>query len=281
VLFRSDTGTPISVMSDRYRIVQPAQVLDFFRDVCESQRWTMETAGVLKGGAQYWALAKAGLNAFVDGKDRHEMYMLLATSADGSLASIAKGTDIRVVCSNTLGFSLARNNGQTITVKHNTEFDADAIKKELGMVDFEHSWNCFISTMKSLQGVQISRDEATRFFSDLLRPAKDRQATVGRGDLHAESLSDLLKAPAINICSPITVGEKEKDRAIRGLAELENSYYTAPGACPGTAYGLLQGVTHFIDHARGKDPDQRLSSAWFGQGERVKQQALNSAMAMV
>lgn len=280
VLFRSDTGEPISVMSDRYRVVQPAQVLDFFRDVCESQRWAMETAGVLKGGAQYWALAKAGLNAFVDGLDRHEMYMLLATSADGSLSSIAKATDIRVVCSNTLGFSLARANGQTITVKHNTEFDADQIKKELGMVDFSHSWDCFIHTMKELQQVEINRDDATRFFSELLRPSKDRQAVAGRADLHAESLTDLLKAPAINVCHPITVGDKEKDRAIRGLAELENSYYTAPGACPGTAYGLLQGVTHFIDHARGKNPDQRLSSAWFGQGERIKQQAVSAALEL-
>jgi phage/plasmid-like protein (TIGR03299 family) len=280
VLFRSDTGAALSVMSDRYQVVQPAQVLDFFRDVCESQRWTMETAGVLRGGAQYWALAKAGLDAYVAGTDEHQMYMLLATSADGSLATLAQATDIRVVCANTLGFALNNTKGQSLRIRHNTAFDEKQIKRELGMVDMEQSWNCFISTMKALQSVEIDRNQATRFFSDLLRPSKDRQAVAGRPDLHAESLSDLLKAPAIHTANPIRVGDKDKDRAIRGLAELESSYYTAPGACPGTAYGLLQGVTHFIDHSRGKSTDQRLSSAWFGQGAAIKQQAVNTALAM-
>lgn len=276
VLFRSDTGEPISVMSDRYQVVQPMQILDFFREVCESQRWSMETAGVLKGGAQYWALAKAGLNAFMDGKDRHEMYMLLATSADGSLATLAQATDIRVVCANTLGFALHNTKGQSVKVRHNTAFDAKTVQKDLGMVDFSQSWECFISTMKAMQTVEISREDATRFFSDLLRPAKAGQSAQ---HLSAQTFGDLLKGSATPSHHPIQTDDK--DRAIRGLMELESSYYTAPGACPGTAYGLVQGVTHFLDHARGKNADQRLSSAWFGQGANLKQQAVDKALALV
>ena len=35
VLYRSDTNAPMSVVSDRYKPVQPAEVLDFFKDLVE------------------------------------------------------------------------------------------------------------------------------------------------------------------------------------------------------------------------------------------------------
>ncbi len=45
-------------------------------------------------------------------------------------------------------------------------------------------------------------------------------------------------------------------------------------AVPGSAYGLIQGVTRYIDHDRGKDNAKRLNSAWFGQGENIKKRAV-------
>jgi hypothetical protein len=90
---------------------------------------------------------------------------------------------------------------------------------------------------------------------------------------HAVRLNDGFALGAATDKAPI-------DRAIRGLAELEECYYKAPGAVPGTAYGLVQGVTRFVDHSRGKDSDKRLTSAWFGQGETLKQQAVEKALAL-
>jgi hypothetical protein len=60
-------------------------------------------------------------------------------------------------------------------------------------------------------------------------------------------------------------------RAIRGLMDLEESYISAPGACPGSGYGVLQGATHYLDHVRGGS--DRLASAWFGQGANLKDRA--------
>ncbi|MER8124733.1 DUF932 domain-containing protein, partial [Acinetobacter baumannii] len=50
VLFRSDTKTPLSVVSQRYHTVQPREVLEFYRDLTEVSGYELETAGVLKGG---------------------------------------------------------------------------------------------------------------------------------------------------------------------------------------------------------------------------------------
>jgi hypothetical protein len=58
------------------------------------------------------------------------------------------------------------------------------------------------------------------------------------------------------------------------------------GAClpssHGTAYGLLNAVTEFVDHQRrARSTDHRLDSAWFGQGAILKQKAFDQALAMV
>ena len=48
------------------------------------------------------------------------------------------------------------------------------------------------------------------------------------------------------------------------------------------AYGLLCAVTEFVDHERrAHSNDNRLDSAWFGQGAALKQKALDLAMEMV
>jgi phage/plasmid-like protein (TIGR03299 family) len=50
----------------------------------------------------------------------------------------------------------------------------------------------------------------------------------------------------------------------------------------GTAWGLLNAVTQFVDHERrARTPDHRLDSAWFGQGASLKQRALDQALQMV
>ncbi|WP_280571274.1 DUF932 domain-containing protein, partial [Chromohalobacter sp. 296-RDG] len=102
VLYRSDTKTPLSVVSQRYKVVQPEEVLEFYRDLTEYAGYELETAGVLKGGRKFWALARSGLGGALKGQDQVNDYLLLATSCDGSLATVATPTSVRVVCNNTL-----------------------------------------------------------------------------------------------------------------------------------------------------------------------------------
>jgi hypothetical protein len=53
-------------------------------------------------------------------------------------------------------------------------------------------------------------------------------------------------------------------------------------AANGTAWGLLNSVTEFVDHERrARSQDSRLDSAWFGQGAAVKQRALDHALQLV
>lgn len=278
VLFRSDTGAPISIMSARYQEVQPRQVLEFFREVCETQNWQMETAGILRGGAQYWALAKVGLNADVSRGDTHHLYTLLATSADGSLATIGDLTSVRVVCANTLSVAMRAASGKRVSIKHSARFDARQMQRELGMIDYESSWDAFVADMRKLQQVTIDQEQARDFFADLLRPKQDRPAA--RQNLGASDFTSLLNAPVGVGYHPVETDKAETTRAIRGLENLMESYQSAPGAEPGNAYGLVQGMTHWLDHERGKDSEKRLSSAWFGQGAQLKAKTVSKALEL-
>ena len=86
VLYRSDTHAPLSVVSQRYQEVQPREILEFYRDLTEQSGFELETAGVLKGGKKFWALAKTGQTSALKGKDVSNGYILLATACDGTLA---------------------------------------------------------------------------------------------------------------------------------------------------------------------------------------------------
>src|SRR3990167_6406017 len=56
VLFRSDTGAPLSIVSDDYHEVQPADIMGFFSRLAEIGGFNLETAGCLSGGKRIWAL---------------------------------------------------------------------------------------------------------------------------------------------------------------------------------------------------------------------------------
>ncbi|MGL6396206.1 DUF932 domain-containing protein [Aeromonas veronii] len=132
VLYRSDTLAPLSVVSQRYNVVQPHEVLHFYQDLVEAGGFELETAGSLKGGRKLWALAKTGQDLILKGGDLVKSYLLLATSCDGTLCTTAQFTSVRVVCNNTLQVAVGNQTG-AIKVSHSTQFDATAVKQALGL----------------------------------------------------------------------------------------------------------------------------------------------------
>jgi phage/plasmid-like protein (TIGR03299 family) len=104
-------------------VVQPKEVLEFYRDLTEVSGYELETAGVLKAGRKFWALARTGKESALKGNDVVKGYLLLATSCDGTLATTATPTTIRVVCNNTLSIAL-NGASSAIKVPHSTSFDA-------------------------------------------------------------------------------------------------------------------------------------------------------------
>lgn len=255
VLYRSDTQAPLSVVSARYQVVQPAEILEFYRDLTEVSGFQLETAGVLKEGRKLWALAKTGHSATLKGKDQVNGYLLLATACDGTLATTAQFCSVRVVCNNTLQIALGDSAG-AIKVPHRSQFDAQAVKRQLGIA--VSSWDAFMVRMKALSERKVSDAVAEKFLRRVLT-----YSTTTTADRDATAVNE---------------------RAIKAVAQL----YAGRGkgaemaSASGTAWGLLNAVTEYVDHhRRARSDDNRRDAAWFGSGAALKEKAWDAILKLV
>src|ERR1019366_6932364 len=165
VLYRSDNNEPLSVVSKRYKVVQPKDVLGFYRDLVSVGGFELETAGVLKGGKKLWALAKTGQSVLLPGLDKVKAYLLLATSCDGSLATTAQFTSVRVVCNNTLQMAVGESKG-AVRVPHSRIFDPVAVKQELGIG--MTAWDEFMTRIKAMANRPVNKFEALSYLVNVL-----------------------------------------------------------------------------------------------------------------
>lgn len=92
VLYPPVTKEPLALVSKRYQIVQSGEILEFYRDLTDIGGFELETAGVLRRGRKFWALARTGQEVDLPGGDRVNGYLLLATACDDTLATTAQFT---------------------------------------------------------------------------------------------------------------------------------------------------------------------------------------------
>lgn len=275
VLYRSDTHAPLSVVSQRYQEVQPKQILEFYRDLTEQSGFELETAGVIKGGKKFWALAKTGQTSALKGKDVSNGYILLATACDGTLATTAQFTSIRVVCNNTLAIALKGQSSSAGVVKvpHSTKFDAQKIKQQLGIS--VRAWEDHMYEMKQLSQRKVTQQEAATYFDAVFNNTNLSQAE------HDEGIIQFYRNVANKVESTKT---EPNGRAMSKVMAMFNGHGRGAelSSAKDTAYGLLCSITEFADHERrAMSQDHRLDSAWFGAGAGLKQRGLEQALRMI
>ena len=251
VLYRDDTCAPLGVVSDRYNIVQPADIMDFFRTVTESAGMHLETAGSLKGGQKIWALAQAGKGDNIRKGDGVKPYLLLATSFDGSLATVAKFTAVRVVCNNTITVALqdGLESGRSVRVAHFSEFNPVIVREKLGIM--LSAWGAWLEAAKEMAETAIDGERADAYLVKVLSGSKIEGEAA---DTFVEDIRD--------------------SRAYRKIMNLfDGAAIGAELAGKGNKWALLNAVTEYIDHQRVTNADKRMNVAWFGAGDAMKSKA--------
>jgi phage/plasmid-like protein (TIGR03299 family) len=244
------------VVSSKFEVVQPAEVLEFFRDLTELGRFKMETAGVLFDGKKIWALARHAGELKLAGNDVIKPYLLLATGMDGTLATNAQFTTVRVVCNNTLQMSLRQDAKTGIRVTHRTRFNEARVKKALGLVD--DMFDQFSETATRLAEKKVTSQAVV----------EDYMARVFNTEyeyLEPDDKREYIESPNIRLA----------------LETQANFIGQQTASADGTAWGLVNGVTAFLDHVRNtRTVDARLNKTWFGDGVDIKQRAVNLALEL-
>lgn len=253
-IVRSDNDHVFQVSTDRYQIVQNAEVVEIFREYCEAGHASMETVGALEGGNKVWALARlnGGSTATLAGGDELRGYMLFATSHDGSLRTIAKPTQIRVVCANTMSIALG-DGVPMFKLKHSAKF-TEARKEEARV-------------MMGMASQQVAKTNA----------AAEALSHVNID--HSDWLDFMGK-----LLGPDAVLDTKNATLSRMASDIQDATLTSPGStltsAKGTLWGAVNGVTFYTDHMRGRTQDTRLASAWFGDSDLLKRTAMNTALEM-
>lgn len=270
VIYRSDTGAALSVMGSGYEIVQPMDVLEFFRDMTEVEGWHIHTAGSLRGGRKLWAMATRdeGPTAIMDRvnnlkqQDHIHNNLLLATSLDGSMTTQAMLTAVRVVCANTLALALDADGANKVRVSHKSIFDPRATKRALGVSS--QSFAIFIHRAREMAETPVKLDEATELLRMIFKIDMDEKAK------QAQRLSWLGDLSSLN-----TELEVKDSRLVTRTLELWQGEGMGADlkSSKGTRWGLLNAVTQLVDHELGRSDDTRLDAAWFGRGATFKQDA--------
>ena len=270
VIYRTDTGAPLSVMGDTYKIVQPVECLEFFRDLIKGHGFKLHTAGVLNGGRKLWALAKNGHGGEIVKGDSVKQFLMLSTSLDGTAPTTAAFTQIRIVCANTLRMAHGALGADAVRTRHRSEFDPVAVREQLGLAD--QSWQAFSDTAKTLADTPITLEQSR----EILRGIFGQPKVKTPADSAAAITSQLMAR--VGVAKMIDAKEQKSVARVLELFAGAGRGALHPGVA-GTRWGLLNAVTEHIDHEQGRSDDTRLNSAWFGRGDGFKQEALRALVA--
>ncbi len=250
VLYRSDTKAAVSVMSDRYIPVQPREMLDFYRKLQDETGCPLHCAGSLGDGNKFLGTAKIDLDASDAGwrvaGEYHARYWLVSTANDGSMATRLGPTDVQVVCENTLSMALSESG--IVAINHRSKIDWGEVRADLDRV--RGTFGVFDGLLELLATVPIDKTYAAEFVHD--------------------------------VAAPKWKPENSDSKPPRPMVKLAQSIHSSPGQAErgATAYALLSGATHYVDHGRqARSASTRFDAAQFGAGALLKRAALDKLLA--
>ena len=246
-LVRDSDDTILDVVSDDWNVLQNHEAFEFFHDFVANGDMEMHTAGSLRNGQLVWALAKVHDSFELFKGDQVDSYLLFSNPHKYGWSIDVRFTPIRVVCNNTLTLSLNTASKNFVKISHRRQFSGDEVKETLG----------------------IAKEKLAKY--------KEMAQFLGGKTYNVVDLTKYFKQ-----VFPVTGGpDKKKEMSVSASKALD-VIHTQPGAqfAEGSWWSAFNTVTYMVDHVLGRSQDNRLTSAWFGNGKKVKSDALELAVEM-
>jgi len=262
---RSDTNKLLGVVSERYKIFQNREAIEFMDALVNEKLAMYETAGSLSDGRRVWMLARLPAKLWATPHDEIHPYVLLTNNHDGLGSLRLIPTTVRVVCQNTLNLALGHAGRSGLAIRHSANLAqrvAEA-REKLGIVTERlHDFRC---ELKALVGSEVSVLRLQEYFDGL-----------------SEQLIPLSTATP----EPSEIINRRRDLQRRWEENFENPRNTLDNA-RGSWWGAFNAVSEWADHQRTfagttdlARRQRRLASVWFGDSDRIKQEAFASAKNM-
>lgn len=248
-LIRTTDGKELSVVSSDWEIVQNREAFDFFQEFVEAGDMEMHTAGSLKEGRRVWILAKMKDSFEIEGVDRVDPYLLFTNPHEYGHVVDIRFTPVRAVCNNTVQFALDGEADLVVKLNHRKKFDPAWAKGVLGLAQ---------KKMKLYQ-------EQAEFLCSRRNPGgKEMMAylkTVFPPSSAVEAKQGVSRAAKLALCALTHQPGREFKE--------------------GSMWQLFNACTFTIDHLlHQKNPENRLTTAWYGYNRKRKLVALTNAVKM-
>ena len=252
-LVRETDGRILTTVGENWNPVQNEQAFEFFSEYVLAGDMEMHTAGSLKDGQMTWALAKVKDSFELFKGDKVDSYLLFSNPHQYGKSIDIRFTPIRVVCNNTLTFSLEQQAEKSVKVGHRVAFDASEVKRALGIATSK--LNTYKEMAQFLGSKRYTQDNVIEFFNTVFPRTADKRVQG--------------KALAIDTLS-------------RNAKFCYDALEVQPGAeyAEGSWWQAFNAVTYVTDHVQGRNSDNRLYSNWFGGNELRKRNALKKALEM-
>jgi len=255
---RVDTNDVLGVVGNSYVPVQNAQAFGFLDTIAADGGIRYHTAGALRRGERIWLLGKLPGQIRVKGSDDlTEKYLLLSNSHDGSSALRVFFTPIRVVCSNTLAMADRSGKGEGIAIRHQGNLSAKVREAQVVLGLARRYYDNLEIRIDFLASHHPTAAQLGRYFQALYPDPEDGSTS------RARNVRDTL----------YSLFERGKGQEIPAIRH--------------SSWAAFNAVTEFVDHrrsSRGRSDQERgsnrLESAWFGSGNKLKQHAFRLALDM-
>lgn len=276
------TNRVYQVAKAGYEIHQPEQIIGFMREYAQAGNAEMEHIGSFDDGAVIFALCKLGSPIAIPGGSQLANYGMIATSHDGSIATSVKPTSVYVVCWNTLMIALRQKHARMFSMRHTSKWDAEQAKKARQVLDLSREYNQeFGETAVALSRVTLDDKGRVEYLARLLKGEGLLEQVVANSDtVHMDGAMVLGAAVERHDATHENMGDVLGRIGKQVLDLIVNGEGADMVASKGTLWGALNGVTAYVDHVRGRSEDTRGFSAYFGEGEKLKQRALKVAVEM-
>lgn len=250
---RDDTHKVLAQPTDRFSLISHKLMGEIIEAILGETNVKFETAGSLDDGRKVWALVRLDEPYQVPGDDSPTYpFLALLNPHDGSGCATGNMTQIRVICWNT--------------------WQAADMQAELARTQFK---------FKHIGNVEERVAEAKTMLAQL-RETSDRQRelfeALARVPVNAEEVKTFTE---LFLPSPADHGDFVSDRVAANIAQargafgrLYNESVTTEGV-RGSAYGLLQASTEYLDHVRRHRTTETLVGRQVLRPEPLKARALD------
>lgn len=238
---RMDTNAPLGIVGPGYTPLQTETLFKSCDEVLAEHGARYEAAGVLRGGARVWILARLPLSHPITGAKGDEIveYLLWLTSHDGSSATWSLPTPTRVVCANTVALAVG---GEKFLKARQMEKEGKALKV-LHTANQEQRLKAARQMFLHAHEETLAVVEAARQLAEIPASPASREAVINH-TIDTFVGSDVVILPD---GTPKVVRGREK-KIVKTTAEL-NSLIDAEIRLVGeTEWALFSAATEFADH---------------------------------